>query len=62
MQGFNGPTNSAGLTADVGISTRLGTHEPGTTRNHLMQDILWIGAIIGLLAATLAYVRLLDKA
>jgi len=27
-----------------------------------MQDILWIGAIVGLLAATLAYVRLLDKA
>jgi len=27
-----------------------------------MQDILWVGAIVGLLAATLAYVRLIDKA
>jgi hypothetical protein len=31
-------------------------------RTKPMQDILWIGVIIGLLAATLAYVRLLDKA
>jgi len=27
-----------------------------------MQDFLWIAAMIGLLAATLAYARLCDKA
>jgi hypothetical protein len=29
---------------------------------NMMQDVLWIAAIVGLLAATLAYVRLCDNA
>jgi len=29
---------------------------------NMMQDVLWIAAIAGLLAATLAYVRLCDNA
>jgi hypothetical protein len=31
-------------------------------RNCTMQDLLWIGIMGGLLAATLAYVRLCDRA
>lgn len=31
-------------------------------RSVTMQDLLWIGALVGLLAATLAYVRLCDLA
>jgi hypothetical protein len=29
---------------------------------HIMQDFLWILVVVGLLAATLAYVRLCDNA
>jgi hypothetical protein len=31
-------------------------------RNPAMQDLLWIAIMIGLVAATLAYVRLCDNA
>ena len=33
-----------------------------TARERIMQDIIWIAVMTGLLAATLAYVRLCDQA
>jgi hypothetical protein len=31
-------------------------------RSESMQDLIWLGVVAGLLAATLAYVRLCDNA
>ena len=34
----------------------------GGLKENMMNDILWLAAIVGMLAATLAYVRLCDAA
>jgi hypothetical protein len=42
---------------------RLGDIAPHRLEGNVsMQDLVWIGAAFGLLAATLAYVRLCDNA
>jgi hypothetical protein len=43
----------------------MGRHHFGDgdkIREFLMEDLLWLGFILGLLAVTLAYVRLCDNA
>jgi hypothetical protein len=49
----------------VGLSLTVGRRTAGgriPTKETTMQDILWFGVMAGLLAATLAYVQLCDKA
>ena len=41
---------------------RLPNGQSSIFREDQMQDILWIGLLLGLLAVTLAYVRLCDNA
>jgi len=36
--------------------------EKGRLKEMLVDDLFWLGMIVGLLAATLAYVRLCDNA
>ncbi|ALJ12085.1 hypothetical protein LH19_04325 [Sphingopyxis macrogoltabida] len=35
---------------------------PASCRSNIMQDLIWIGIILGLLAASLGYARLCDDA
>jgi len=37
-------------------------HDPRYSHEGNMQDLIWIGIMAGLTAATLAYARLCDKA
>ena len=53
---------AGGFPSRFQMATAPNHTSPGSMEMHQVQDLLWIGLVLGLLALTLGYARLCDEA